>query len=95
VVVALTQDHLTSDVHRWENRGRNLTHSAVVRSLTAIGSLRPSVRTLEATATVPIAADWHLADVRIIGLLQERRSRRIVGAGAIRINGQKGPPSTG
>ena len=95
VVVALTQDHLTSDVHRGENRGRSLAHSAVVRSLTAIGSLKPSVRTFEATATVPIAADWNLADVRMIGLLQERRSRRIVGAGSVRVNGHEGPPSAG
>jgi len=95
VVVALTQDHLTSEVHRGENRGRSLAHSAVVRRLTAVGSLKPSVRTFEATATVLIAADWNLADVRIIGLLQERRSRRIVGAGSVRVNGQKGPPSAG
>jgi hypothetical protein len=95
VVVALTQDHLTSDVHRGENRGRSLAHSAVVRSLTAIGSLKPSVRTFEATATVPIEADWNLADVRMIGLLQERHSRRIVGAGSVRVNGHEGPPSAG
>jgi hypothetical protein len=95
VVVALTQDHLTSDVHRGENRGRSLAHSAVVRSLTAIGSVKPSVRTFDATATVPIAADWNLADVRMIGLLQERRSRRIVGAGSVRVNGRAGPPSAG
>ena len=95
VVVALTQDHLTSDVHRGENRGRSLAHSAVVRSLTAIGSLKPPVRTFEATATVPIAPDWNLADVRMIGLLQERRSRRIVGAGSVRVNGHEGPPSAG
>jgi hypothetical protein len=95
MVVALTQDHLTSEVHSGENRGRSLEHSAVVRSLTALGSLKPSARTLQATASIPVAADWNLADVRIIGLLQERRSRRIIGAGAVRVSGQAGPPSAG
>ena len=39
VIVALTEDQLTSDVQRGENRGRLLKHGAVVRSLTALGSL--------------------------------------------------------
>jgi len=95
MVVALTQDHLASDVHRGENRGRSLAHSAVVRSLMAVGSLKPSDRTLQATATIPVAADWNLADVRIIGLLQERRSRRIIGAGVASVNGRPGPRQQG
>ena len=53
MLVELTQDRLTSEVHRGENRGRSLEHSAVVRSLTAVGSLKPSARTLQATATIP------------------------------------------
>lgn len=95
VVVALTQDHLTNDVRRGENRGRRLAHSAVVRSFTALGSLKPPVRTFETTATVPVAADWNLGDIRIVGLLQERGSRRIVGAGLARVNVHDGPPSAG
>jgi hypothetical protein len=91
MVVALTQDRLTSDVGRGENRGRRLAHSAVVRSLTAFGSLKPPDRTLETTATVPVAADWNPGDIKAIGLLQERRSRRIVGAGSARTR----PPSAG
>jgi hypothetical protein len=90
VVVVVTQDHLTNDVRRGENRGRKLAHSAVVRSLTALGSLAPSVRTFETTATVPIAADWKLGDVRIIGLLQERRSRRIIGVGSAPVTSYAG-----
>ena len=95
MLVELTQDRLTSEVHRGENRGRSLEHSAVVRSLTAVGSLKPSARALQATATVPVAGGWNLGDVRIIGLLQERRSRRIIGAGSVRVNEQPAPPSAG
>jgi hypothetical protein len=86
IIIAMTQDHLTTDVRRGENRGRTLTHSAVVRSLTTVGSLDPRVRTFDQTATVPLGADWNLQDVRIIAILQERRSRRIVGAGATHLN---------
>jgi hypothetical protein len=93
LIVALTQDHLTNDVRRGENRGRRLAHSAVVRSLTVLGSLTPPIRTFETTATVAVAADWNLGDIRIVGLLQERGSRRIVGAGSARVTAHEDPPS--
>src|SRR5262245_8003370 len=73
-VVAVTQDHLTTDGRRGENSGRRLAHSAVVRSLTTVGSLQASGRTFDTATTVPIAADWTRSDIRIIGLLQERQS---------------------
>jgi hypothetical protein len=89
MVVALTQDRLTNDVRRGENRGRSLAHDAVVRSLTALGSLNPPVRMFETTATVPVGPDWNPGDIRMIGLLQERRSRRIVGAGSARVRARR------
>jgi hypothetical protein len=85
VVIAITQDHLATDVQHGENRGRKLTHSAVVRSLTAVGSLTPPSRTVATTATAPVAAEWKTSDLRIIGFLQERESRRIIGAGAANV----------
>jgi hypothetical protein len=66
--------------------------SAVVRNLISLGSLTLPVRAFETAATLPVAAGWNLGDVRIIGLLQERRSRRIVGAGSGRIGPREGPP---
>jgi hypothetical protein len=92
VVVALTQDHETTDVRSGENSGRTLTHTAVVRSLTTLGSLQPPSRTFETTASVPVAADWNPGDLKIVGLLQERRSRRIIGAGSARVNTHEGSP---
>ena len=95
MVVAVTQDHLTSDVRRGENRGRSLTHTSVVRSLTALGSITPPGRGFETTATVPMAPEWNLGNIGIIGLLQERRSRRIVGAGSARVSRRESSPSGG
>ena len=82
VLIAVTEDRLVSEVRRGENHGRTLRHSAVVRSLTSIGSLPPQDRTWSTTAVVPLPADWTLPNVRVIGFLQERESRRIVGAGS-------------
>ena len=82
VLIAVTEDRVVSEVRRGENHGRTLRHSAVARSLTPIGSLPPQDRTWSTTAAVSLPADWKLPDLRVIGFLQERESRRIVGAGS-------------
>jgi hypothetical protein len=82
VLVAVTEDHLVTDVRRGENRGRTLTLSAVVRRLTTVGALRAQEHTFSTTASVPWAPDWNSANVRVISILQERQSRRVVGAGS-------------
>jgi hypothetical protein len=51
----------------------------VVRTLTTIATL--TERTWSGRASVPWQSAWKLADVRVIAFLQERQSRRIVGAG--------------
>lgn len=79
VVVAVTEDNLTTSVARGENSGRNLRHTGVVRTLTTIATL--TERTWSGRASVPWQSAWKLADVRVIAFLQERQSRRIVGAG--------------
>jgi hypothetical protein len=85
VLVAVTEDHLMTDVRRGENRGRTLKHSAVVRVLTTVGVLRAQEHTFSTTASVPRAPDWNSANVRVISFLQERQSRHIVGAGSVTI----------
>jgi hypothetical protein len=82
VLVAVTEDSLVSDVRRGENRGRTLKHSAVVRSLTTIGVLTPQEHMFSTAASVPWAPEWKSANVRVISFVQERQSRRIVGAGS-------------
>ena len=80
VVVALVQDRVMDDVLRGENRGRQLSHSAVVRHLTAIAST-PSVESdISAQTTLAMSPLWNLPDMRAIAFLQERDTRRILGA---------------
>jgi hypothetical protein len=85
VLVAVTEDNLVTDVRRGENRGRTLKHSAVVRSLTAVGVLTAQEHTLSTTTSVPWAHEWNAANIRVVSFLQERRSRHIIGAGAATI----------
>jgi hypothetical protein len=85
VIVAITQDRLVDDVGRGENRGRRLSHAAVVRSLTALGSVAGPDPAFSGTASLPIAPQWKTPDIRIIAFLQERGSRRILGAGSATI----------
>jgi hypothetical protein len=85
LLVAVTEDNLITNVRHGENGGRTLKHSAVVRSLTTVGTLRAGERTMSRTASTPWDPNWKSADLRVIGLLQERTSRRIIGAGAVMI----------
>jgi hypothetical protein len=83
LVLAVTESGLTSAVARGENRGRTLAHDAVVRSLTTIGRLKPPARQVSAHADFPVDQHWRAERLRVVVLLQERTSHRIVGAAAI------------
>jgi hypothetical protein len=82
VLIAITEDNLVTEVRRGENGGRTLRHSAVVRTMTSVGTLAPHERAWSTIASVAVAPEWKPANVRVVGFLQERESRRIVGAGS-------------
>jgi hypothetical protein len=86
VIVAITQDRLVDDVARGENRGRRLSHSAVARCLTALGSVAGPDPAFTASASLAIAPQWKTPDMRVVAFLQERGSRRILGAGSATID---------
>ena len=90
LVVAVTEDNLVTDVRRGENRGRLLKHSAVVRSLTAAATFPPQTPTWSTVTSIPWVPEWKPADVRVIAFIQERSSRRIVGAGSATLEHQGG-----
>lgn len=85
VLLAITEDGLTTNVRAGENRGRTLAHGSIVRSLNAIGRLGRSQATLGLTAAVPIDDGWSPARLRIVAFLQERDTGRVIGAGASRL----------
>jgi hypothetical protein len=79
LVLAITEDALTSDVRRGENRGRVLTHTAVVRLLTTIGEVGKEPVQRE----IAIDPAWQRDRVKLVAFVQEARSRRIVAAAAV------------
>jgi hypothetical protein len=81
--LAVTERGLSSSVLRGENEGRNLTHAAVLRSLTRvrIQDTGPS-RTAEAKTSVPLERIWKRENLRIVVFLQEPKTLHISGAAA-------------
>ena len=81
VYLAVTEDGLSSSVGGGENAGRRITHSAVVRELTAIGTVTGV--SFDASPTVMLRPGWRRGHLHAVVFAQERTSRRIVGASEI------------
>jgi hypothetical protein len=79
--VAVTEDHITTEVKRGENRGRTLTHAAVVRSLTTIGQV--AAEGGSARADVRLGAEWRRDQLKIVAFVQEQRGRAILASAAV------------
>lgn len=82
IVVAVTEDHLRSDVKRGENHGRVLTHAAVVRHMVTVGQASRH-GTSSARAEIPLATDWQRGSLRLVAFVQEQRGRAILAATAV------------
>jgi len=81
VLLAVTEDSLSSTVGGGENRGRHLVHSAVVRALTPLGTITGA--TFVASPTFPLKPGWRRGHLHAVVFVQEQKSRRIVGAAEI------------
>jgi hypothetical protein len=76
IQVAVTEDHITTEVKRGENRGRTLAHTAVVRSLTTVGQV--AAEGGSARAEIPLGADWRREQLKVVAFVQEQRGRAIL-----------------
>jgi len=83
VLLAVTEDRLTSDVKRGENHGRILTHAAVVRRLMTIGEATASSSVARASLT--LEPDWQRDHLKLAAFVQERRGRAILASTALKI----------
>ena len=86
ILVAVTEDALRSDVKSGENRGRTLTHAAVVRRLTTIGEATGP--TASAETTIAVQPDWQRERLNIVAFVQQRRDRGIVAAASVPLIGR-------
>jgi hypothetical protein len=81
ILVAITEDHLSSDVKRGENHGLVLKHVAVVRRLTTIGdAIAPAS---SGRANIALESDWHREHLKIVAFVQEHRRRTILASAAV------------
>jgi hypothetical protein len=78
VLVAITEDDLQSDVRRGENRGRKLSHVAVVRRLIRVGQARGV--DWSGDAEFAIDREWKPEKLRVVAFVQEADQGPILGA---------------
>src|ERR1700674_2582903 len=84
VWLAITETGLHSAVKRGENAGEDLHHAAVVRSILKIGEAKAGDQTsFSGDATVTLLAQWKRENLRAVVFVQEKKSRRILGAAAV------------
>jgi hypothetical protein len=76
VLLAIAEDHQVSQVTAGENKGRNLRHVAVVRSMKKVGSVR---RGTAFTQSVPLPSE--AAGKRLIVFIQASDHGQVAGAG--------------
>lgn len=81
--LAVTERGLSSNVASGENEGRNLTHAAVLRSLTRVklpnGDRKAATET---SVTVELDPSWRRENLRFVIFLQDPKTLRIFGAAA-------------
>jgi len=82
IILALTEDHLKTDVKRGENHGRTLSHTAVVRHMVSIGEAT-SDESSTARGEISLAADWQRDALKVVAFVQERRGRQVLASGTV------------
>jgi hypothetical protein len=86
VWLAITETGLHSSVTRGENAGKDLHHAAVVRSMRKIGEAKGEGEfSFAGDASVPLRSEWKRENLRAVLFVQEKKSRRILGAAEIPI----------
>jgi len=86
VYLAITETGLHSAVKAGENSGVEVHHSAVVRSLRKIGSVDPGKDpAFSGESTIKFDKNWKRENLRAVVFVQEKRSHRVLGAAAARI----------
>jgi len=87
VILAITESGLHSAVGAGENSGRELHHSPVLRELKVIGTMgKNGGDAFTGQATRKLDSKWDLQNLRAIAFVQEKKSRRILGAAQIRVS---------
>lgn len=87
VWLAVTESGLSSAVTAGENSGKTLHHASVLRTLRRIGAAdkTQAPASFLGKSGVKLKPGWKSANLRVVVFVQERRSRRILGAASVAI----------
>jgi len=86
VMLAITEDNLTTQVFSGENGGRTLHHAAVVRELRQVGALNNGA--IETTVPLKLEKEWKRNDLRAVVFVQNGPSGKIEGAASVALADQ-------
>jgi hypothetical protein len=86
VMLAITEDNLSTQVGGGENGGRTLHHAAVVRELRQVGTLQDG--SFESTLPLKLQKDWKRNDLRAVVFVQNGPSGKIEGASSVALADQ-------
>jgi hypothetical protein len=90
VLLAITESDLRSEVSRGENSGRSLRHAGVVRRLSQIGSIDlKNGEGFDALPVVRVEKVWKRANLKAVVFVQERASRRVLGAASVALGAKE------
>lgn len=78
VMLAITEDNLSTKVGAGENGGRELHHAAVVRELRQLGTTHNG--TFSAAVPLTLNKDWKRGDLRAVVFVQQGDGGKILGA---------------
>ena len=81
VLLAITEDGLSTSVGAGENGGRTLHHAAVVRQLRELGTATNGQ--FETSVDVGVGSGWSPAKLKVLVLVQEPDTGRILGADSL------------
>lgn len=81
VWLAVTESKLQSSVTRGENAGESLRHTSVLRTLKKVGKAEADKdQAFAGEQSVRLDSAWKRENTRVIVFVQERKSRKILGA---------------
>jgi hypothetical protein len=84
VVMALTENNLTTEVRAGENGGRTLRHTAVTRMLLPLGVMHGN--SFNAMKEIKVAPEWNRKELRAVVFVQQKDQGQILGAGSIAVS---------
>lgn len=86
ILLAMVENNLQTNVPRGENAGRKLSHTAVVRQLTVLDTMKSGQLEKTLQSSVMIRKNWNLRQLAAVVVVQERMSRRVLGVGQFTIS---------